>query len=95
MSKLGSLSIGSPDTLTPKSTPTAAEKSGAGGGEERQQTPKKAKVSHGRKPVGVQMTPAAHKQVKKIAFDREINVHDVLAEALNEYFEKRGLPALA
>ena len=90
MSKLGSISIGAPDRLTPAKT----MEGGAAVVEERKST-KKPKVSHGRKAVGVQMTPAAHKQIKKIAVDRDINVHDVLGEALNEYFEKRGLPALA
>jgi hypothetical protein len=34
--------------------------------------------------------PAAWRQLRQLAFDDERSAHDLLIEALNDYFEKRN-----
>ncbi len=58
--------------------------------------PEKRTSSAGTKGKTVQQTvylsPAAHEQLRKIAFDERVKMHDILMEGLNLAFERRGLP---
>lgn len=40
----------------------------------------------------VYLAPAVHEQLRKIAFDERVKMHDILMEGLNLAFERRGLP---
>jgi len=58
--------------------------------------PVKQASSGGTKGKTVQQTvylaPAVHEQLRKIAFDERVKMHDILMEGLNLAFERRGLP---
>jgi len=40
----------------------------------------------------VYLPPAVHEQLRKIAFDERVKMHDILIEGLNLAFARRGLP---
>ena len=40
----------------------------------------------------VYLPPAVHDQLRKIAFDERVKMHDILIEGLNLAFARRGLP---
>jgi antitoxin-like ribbon-helix-helix protein len=48
-----------------------------------------------RKGLTLRLNPAAWRQLRQLAFDDERPAHELLIEALNDYFEKRGKPPLA
>jgi len=43
----------------------------------------------------VYLPPAVHDQLRKIAFDERVKMHDILLEGLDLAFERRGLPTIA
>lgn len=43
----------------------------------------------------LRLTPAAWRQLKQLALDRETRAHDLLLEAVNELFRKYGRPPIA
>jgi predicted transcriptional regulator len=48
-----------------------------------------------RKGLTLRLNHAAWRQLRQLAFDDERSAHDLLVEALNDYFEKRGKPRAA
>lgn len=48
-----------------------------------------------RKGLTLRLNPAAWRQLRQLAFDDERSAHDLLIEALNDYFEKRGKSRIA
>ena len=48
-----------------------------------------------RKKTGVQMTPAAHKMLKTICVETDVKEYEGLAEALNDWFVKKGKEPVA
>ena len=53
--------------------------------------PSRADTKH----FGVYIDPVAHKQLKRLALDRDTSLQDLGIEALNMLFEKYGEPAIA
>jgi hypothetical protein len=49
----------------------------------------------GKKTIAGFFDPAASRQLKQIALDEGSNVQDLLGEAINDLFEKRGKPRIA
>ncbi len=49
----------------------------------------------GRRGQTLRLTPAAWRQLKQLALDRETRAHDLLLEAVNELFRKYGKPPIA
>jgi hypothetical protein len=49
----------------------------------------------GKKALTCYFDPAVSKQVKQIALDRDLSIQDLLAEALNDLFQKYKKPTLA
>jgi hypothetical protein len=43
----------------------------------------------------VYLAPAVYEQLRRIAFDEHVRMHDVLMEGLSLAFERRGLPTIA
>ena len=50
-----------------------------------------AKTREGKRVATVYLEPEALRQLKRIAFDEERTVQDLLLEGVNAVFEKRGL----
>lgn len=48
-----------------------------------------------RKGLTLRLNPAAWRQLRQLALDDERSAHDLLVEALNDLFEKRGKQRLA
>jgi len=48
-----------------------------------------------RKGLTLRLNRAAWRQLRQLAFDDERSAHDLLIEALNDYFEKREKPRIA
>jgi antitoxin-like ribbon-helix-helix protein len=48
-----------------------------------------------RKGLTLRLNPTAWRQLRQLAFDDELPAHDLLIEALNDYFKKRGKPPVA
>jgi len=48
-----------------------------------------------RKGQTLRLTPAAWRQLKQLALDRETRAHDLLLEAVNDLFRKHGKPPIA
>lgn len=48
-----------------------------------------------RKGLTLRLNPAAWRQLRQLALDDERSAHDLLIEALNDLFEKRGKQRLA
>ena len=48
-----------------------------------------------RKGLTLRLSHAAWRQLRQLALDDERSAHDLLIEALNDYFEKRGKPRAA
>ena len=48
-----------------------------------------------RKGLTLRLDPAAWRQLRQLALDDDRKAHDLLIEALNDYFEKRGKQRLA
>jgi hypothetical protein len=48
-----------------------------------------------RKGLTLRLNPAAWRQLRQLAFDDERSAHDLLIEALNDYFTKRDKPPIA
>ncbi len=59
------------------------------------QTRKPTTSSGPRKGLTLRLNPPAWRQLRQLAFDDERSAHDLLIEALNDYFEKRGKPRIA
>ncbi len=65
------------------------------------EAPKSAAASHrtpareGKKMIGGYFDPAASKQLRKLALERDSDVQAMLGEALNDLFEKHGLSRIA
>jgi hypothetical protein len=49
----------------------------------------------GKKTVAGFFDPAASRQLKQIAIDEETNIQELLREAINDLFEKRGKSRIA
>jgi hypothetical protein len=49
----------------------------------------------GKKTIAGFFDPAASRQLKQIALDEGLNVQDLLGEAINDLFEKRGKARIA
>ena len=49
----------------------------------------------GKKTIAGFFDPAASRQLRQIALDEGSNVQDLLREAINDLFEKRGKPRIA
>ena len=49
----------------------------------------------GKKTIAGFFDPAASRQLKKIALDEETNIQELLREAINDLFEKRGKSRIA
>ncbi len=49
----------------------------------------------GRKGILVRATPAAWKELKRVAIDEERTLQDVMTEAINDVLRKYGKPPLA
>jgi hypothetical protein len=49
----------------------------------------------GKKKVTATLTPAAHKQLKGLAVEREATTEALLTEAINDLFAKYGRPKIA
>ena len=49
----------------------------------------------GKKTIAGFFDPAASRQLRQIALDEGTNVQDLLREAINDLFEKRGRPRIA
>ena len=54
-----------------------------------------AKTREGKRVATVYLEPEALRQLKRIAFDEERTVQDLLAEGVNAVFEKRGMSRIA
>ncbi len=54
-----------------------------------------AKTREGKRVATVYLEPEALRQLKKIGFDEERTVQDLLIEGINAVFEKRGLSRIA
>ena len=52
-------------------------------------------VSEGRRGMTLRLRPEAWKQLKLAAMDRGTPAHDLLLEALNDWFTKHGKPPIA
>jgi hypothetical protein len=49
----------------------------------------------GKKKVTAALDPAVHKELKKLATDREMTAEGLLLEAINDLFQKYGKPPIA
>ncbi len=54
-----------------------------------------AKTREGKRVATVYLEPEALKQLKRIGFDEETTVQELLVEGINAVFEKRGLSRIA
>jgi hypothetical protein len=54
-----------------------------------------AKTREGKRVATVYLEPEALRQLKRIGFDEERTVQDLLIEGVNAVFEKRGLSRIA
>ena len=54
-----------------------------------------AKTREGKRVATVYLEPEALKQLKRISFDEERTVQELLTEGINAVFEKRGLSRIA
>lgn len=54
-----------------------------------------AKTREGKRVATVYLEPEALRQLKRISFDEERTVQDLLTEGVNAVFEKRGLSRIA
>jgi len=54
-----------------------------------------AKTREGKRVATVYLEPEALRQLKRIAFDEERTVQELLTEGVNAVFEKRGLSRIA
>lgn len=54
-----------------------------------------AKTREGKRVATVYLEPEALRQLKRVAFDEERTVQDLLTEGVNAVFEKRGLSRIA
>lgn len=54
-----------------------------------------AKTREGKRVATVYLEPEALRQLKRIGFDEERTVQDLLTEGVNAVFEKRGLSRIA
>jgi hypothetical protein len=48
-----------------------------------------------RKGLTLRLNLAAWRQLRQLAFDDERSAHDLLIEALDDFFKKRGKPPIA
>lgn len=48
-----------------------------------------------RKGLTLRLNHAAWRQLRQLALDDECSAHDLLIDALNDYFKKRGKPEIA
>ena len=55
----------------------------------------KAEKAEERKGQTLRLTPAAWRQLKQLALDREARAHELLVEAVNDLFRKHGKPPIA
>jgi hypothetical protein len=67
---------------------------------EPQDAPRSTKAAivpgrRGKKTIAGFFDPAASRQLKQIAIDEETNVQELLREAINDLFEKRGKSRIA
>jgi hypothetical protein len=51
--------------------------------------------SGARKGMTLRLNHAAWRQLRQLALDEERPAHELLMDALNDYFEKRGKPRVA
>ena len=49
----------------------------------------------GLKSMAVYLPPEAHKQIRQIALNEDTSLQDLAVEALDDLFQKRGLPRIA
>lgn len=54
-----------------------------------------AKKKDDRRGMTLRLDPAAWRQLKQVAIDEGRPAHDILIDALNDYFRKKGLSPLA
>ena len=54
-----------------------------------------AKTREGKRVATVYLEPEALRQLKRIGFDEETTVQELLVEGINAVFEKRGLSRIA
>lgn len=54
-----------------------------------------AEKKDNRKGMTLRLDPAAWRQLKQVALDEGRPAHDLLVDALNDYFRKKGLSPLA
>lgn len=69
--------------MAPAATPQAARKYPV------------AKTREGKRVATVYLEPEALRQLKRISFDEETTVQELLVEGVNAVFEKRGLSRIA
>ena len=56
---------------------------------------KKAKTREGKRVVTAYLAPEALKQLQRLALDEDSTLQDLMVEAVNDLFAKRGLTRLA
>lgn len=57
--------------------------------------PSRTPSRRGKKTIAGFFDPAASRQLRQLALDEGSNVQDLLREAINDLFEKRGKPRIA
>jgi hypothetical protein len=53
------------------------------------------KLPEGYKSLSLRVNAEARKALRQMALDRDCSIHDLLVDALNQYFEAQGLPPMA
>ncbi|MGY6644404.1 MAG: ribbon-helix-helix domain-containing protein [Salinarimonas sp.] len=78
-----------PSAIAPSAAPVPAA-----GPEPKRKYPV-AKTREGKRVATVYLEPEALRQLKRIGFDEETTVQELLVEGINAVFEKRGLSRIA
>ena len=85
------------ETVAAAPAPSAPEAAPApqGGEQAPQRKYPVAKTREGKRVATVYLEPEALRQLKRIGFDEETTVQELLVEGINAVFEKRGLSRIA
>jgi len=105
MSKRPSLAERMREVVTPDAPPDNVPKLMTVSGHMPEQPPPRAVVGRasgfyaatraGKKKVTASLAPLAHKQLKQLGLDLDINMETLLVEAINDLFKKYGKPPIA